>query len=103
MLAEVLWNSGSSALQSWWYILEALFVMIIFQDVFFASLMYLKKPVSLDLVHVLLRALRISKRQIPIHGPSLVLGKWWSSLWFILGAPQLIMEGYKQVGRDFMV
>lgn len=29
-----------------------------------------------------------------------MFGKWWSSLWFILKAPQLIVEGYKQVGPE---
>ncbi|KAL8639240.1 MAG: hypothetical protein Q9226_008894, partial [Calogaya cf. arnoldii] len=35
-------------------------------------------------------------RNVKIHGPSLMFGKWWSSLWFILKAPELILEGYKQ-------
>lgn len=40
------------------------------------------------------------QRNIKIHGPSLMFGKWWSSLWFILKAPELILEGYKQVGPE---
>ncbi|CAD6584120.1 MAG: hypothetical protein ASARMPRED_001602 [Alectoria sarmentosa] len=79
MLAEIFRQIGSSAVQSWWYILEAFVAMVICQDAFFACSMYWRRP-----------------RQIPIHGPSLVFGKWWSSLWFILKAPQLIVEGYKQ-------
>lgn len=46
MLSDILWHIGSSAVQSWWYMLGVFVAMVICQDAFLASWMYCKRPVS---------------------------------------------------------
>ncbi|MCJ1424276.1 hypothetical protein MMC29_002163, partial [Sticta canariensis] len=79
MLTDIVWDLGASAVNLRWYVFGALIATAICQDVFNAAYLFWNRP-----------------RGIRIVGPSILFGKWWSSLRFIIGAPQLIEKGYKQ-------
>ena len=101
MLIDIASDLYASAVDLRWYVIGVLIATSICQDIFNAGYLYWNRPVS-PLISLLAAILNVFQRGIRILGPSLLLGKWWSSLRFIIGAPQLIEKGYKQVGIEFL-
>lgn len=101
MLVEFVRDLWASAVDLRWYVIGALVVTAICQDVFNSAYLFWNRPVSsAPSIESDLDAERL-QRGIRIFGPSLMFGKWWSSLRFIIGAPKLIERGYKQVNLRF--
>lgn len=100
MLIDIASDFYASEVDLRWYVIGVLIAISICQDVFNAGYLYWNKPVSF-LILSLASMLNGFQRNSNFR-PVFVAWKWWSSLRFIIGAPQLIEKGYKQVGVEFL-